>query len=185
MRRCITLVNKIRDALNLIQKGDGKKVKIICAVGLVGIILIAMSSLFQTDKSKSNVEDDTAVDYSSYSKETEQKLTDIVSSISGVGECKVMITFETGSENVYATDSETKSDDNSADDKSEYVLYNSSNGEKALLIKEKYPAVGGVSIVCDGGDDETVREAIINTVTSLFNISTNRVSVSKIKSKGG
>ena len=119
--------------------------------------------------------DNTAVDYSSYSKETEQKLTDIVSSISGVGECKVMITFETGSENVYATDSETKSDDNSVDDKSEYVLYNSSNGEKALLIKEKYPAVGGVSIVCDGGDDETVREAI----------STNRVSVSKIKSKGG
>ena len=41
------------------------------------------------------------------------------------------------------------------------------------------------TVVCDGGDDETVREAIINTVTSLFNISTNRVSVSKIKSKGG
>ena len=184
MRRCITLVNKIRDALNLIQKGDGKKVKIICAVGLVGIILIAMSSLFQTDKSKSNVADNTAVDYSSYSKETEQKLTDIVSSISGVGECKVMITFETGSENVYATDSENKNDESSQSNKDEYVLYDSQSGEKALLIKEKYPTVQGVSVVCSGGDNVEVREAVINTVTSLFNISANRVSVSKIKSKG-
>lgn len=177
-------MNKIKDALTLILKNDSKKVKVIVAIGLVGIILIALSSLFQSNDKTKEVSDDSSVDYSNYSKETEQKLTDIISSISGVGECKVMITFETGSENVYATDSEQKNDENSTDSKDEYVLYNSSNGEKALLIKEKYPTVKGVSVVCDGGDNVEVREEVINTVTSLFNISTNRVSVSKIKSKG-
>ena len=168
MRRCIILVNKIKDAINFMLKSDGKRAKIIVAMGLVAIVLIAFSSFF----------------YSQYSDETKKQLTNIVSSIDGVGDCEVMITFEYSSENVYATDSENKNDESSQSNKDEYVLYDSQSGEKALLIKEKYPTVQGVSVVCSGGDNVEVREAVINTVTSLFNISANRVSVSKIKSKG-
>ena len=163
MRRCIILVNKIKDAINFMLKSDGKRAKIIVAMGLVAIVLIAFSSFFQSN---------------------DNKATNIVSSIDGVGDCEVMITFEYSSENVYATDSENKNDENSQSNKDEYVLYDSQSGEKALLIKEKYPTVQGVSVVCSGGDNVEVREAVINTVTSLFNISANRVSVSKIKSKG-
>ena len=188
MRRCITLVNKIKDAVNFILKSDGKRVKIIVALGLAAIILIAFSSLFQSnDNRKAFVASHdylVSFDYSQYSEQTEKKLTDIVSSIDGVGECEVMITFEYSNENIYATDSENKNDENYQSNKDEYVLYDSQNGEKALLIKEKYPTVQGVSVVCSGGDNVEVREAVINTVTSLFNISANRVSVSKIKSKG-
>ena len=175
MRRCIILVNKIKDAINFMLKSDGKRAKIIVAMGLVAIVLIAFSSFFQSNDNKAT-EDETSFDYSQYSDETKKQLTNIVSSIDGVGDCEVMITFEYSSENVYATDSENKND--------EYVLYDSQSGEKALLIKEKYPTVQGVSVVCSGGDNVEVREAVINTVTSLFNISANRVSVSKIKSKG-
>ena len=178
MRRCIILVNKIKDAINFMLKSDGKRAKIIVAMGLVAIVLIAFSSFFQSN------ENETSFDYSQYSDETEKQLTNIVSSIDGVGDCEVMITFEYSSENVYATDSENKNDENSQSNKDEYVLYDSQSGEKALLIKEKYPTVQGVSVVCSGGDNVEVREAVINTVTSLFNISANRVSVSKIKSKG-
>lgn len=185
MRRCITLVNKIKDAVNFILKSDGKRVKTIVALGLVAIILIAFSSLFQSNDNSKNTEgEEVSFDYSQYSEQTEKKLTDIVSSIDGVGECEVMITFEYSNENIYATDSENKNDENYQSNKDEYVLYDSQNGEKALLIKEKYPTVQGVSVVCSGGDNVEVREAVINTVTSLFNISANRVSVSKIKSKG-
>ncbi len=184
MRRCIILVNKIKDAVNFIMKSDGKRVKIIVAMGLVAIILIAFSSLFQSNDKNTSKKEEVSFDYSQYSAQTEKKLTDIVSSIDGVGDCEVMITFEYSNENVYATDSENKNDESSQSNKDEYVLYDSQNGEKALLIKEKYPTVQGVSIVCSGGDNVEVREAVINTVTSLFNISANRVSVSKIKSKG-
>ena len=121
--------------------------------------------MFQPKDSKSDVVENDSFDYSSYSEETERKLTNIISSIDGVGECEVMITFEYTGENIYAKDSEAKSDDTSQSNSDQYVLYDSQNGEKALL----------------GGDNTQVREAIINTVTSLFDISTNRVSVSKIK----
>lgn len=181
MRRCIILENKIKDALSFIVKSDSKKIKIIVAMGLIAIILIAFSSMFQSKDSKSDIVENDSFDYSSYSEETEKKLTNIISSIDGVGECEVMITFEYTGENIYAKDSEAKSDDTSQSNSDQYVLYDSQNGEKALLIKEKYPTVQGVSIVCTGGDNTQVREAIINTVTSLFDISTNRVSVSKIK----
>ena len=181
MRRCIILVNKIKDAINFMLKSDGKRAKIIVAMGLVAIVLIAFSSFFQSNDNKTT-EDETSFDYSQYSDETKKQLTNIVSSIDGVGDCEVMITFEYSSENVYATDSENKNDENSQSNKDEYVLYDSQSG--ALLIKEKYPTVQGVSVVCSGGDNVEVREAVINTVTSLFNISANRVSVSKIKSKG-
>lgn len=55
MRRCITLENKIKDALSFIVKSDSKKIKIIVAMGLIAIILIAFSSMFQPKDSKSDI----------------------------------------------------------------------------------------------------------------------------------
>lgn len=139
--------------------------------------------VFQSNDNKAT-ENETSFDYSQYSDETNKQLTNIVSSIDGVGDCEVMITFEYSSENVYATDSENKNDENSQSNKDEYVLYDSQKRRKGFAYQRKYPTVQGVSVVCSGGDNVEVREAVINTVTSLFNISANRVSVSKIKSKG-
>ena len=60
MRRCITLENKIKDALSFIVKSDSKKIKIIVAMGLIAIILIAFSSMFQPKDSKSDIEENEA-----------------------------------------------------------------------------------------------------------------------------
>lgn len=182
MRRFIILENKIKTALKFITAKDGSKIKIIVAVGLIGILLISMSEIFNTDK-KESVSTCEETDYSQYSAELEDKLTEIISSIDGVGECKVMITLENSKENIYATDNENKSDNDSSSTKDEYVIYDSENGERPVLIKENFPKVLGVTVVCSGGDNVKVKETIINTVTSVFNISTNRVSVSKIRTK--
>lgn len=173
-------MNKIKDAINYIAKNENKKLKIIVAVGLIGIILISMSDL-TSPKQKEQSADKNEKDYYSYVDNLESKLTNIISSIDGVGECKVMITLENTNESVYATDNESKTDDDSLDTKDEYVIYDSENGEAPVLIKEYMPTVQGVTVVCSGGDNIEIKEKIINTVTSLFDISTNRVSVSKIK----
>lgn len=69
MRRCIILVNKIKDAINFMLKSDGKRAKIIVAMGLVAIVLIAFSSFFQSNDNKAT-ENETSFDYSQYSVET-------------------------------------------------------------------------------------------------------------------
>lgn len=182
MQRCIILENKIKEKLRLYFSGDSKRIKIIVAVGLIGIVLILASEMLDKSNVKSENIPQTDTSCQSYTEELENRLNSVISSIDGVGECKVMITLENTTESVYATNYESKSDENSNNHKDEYVIYDSSGGETPVLIKQYLPKVQGVTVVCSGGDDIVVKEKIIESVTSLFNISANRVSVSKIKS---
>lgn len=174
-------MSKIKDAFEYLKNNEPKRIKIIIAIGLIGVILIGMSDMFSSDGSKNSSTAQVTEVNTNYTDELEGKLCDIISSIDGAGKCKVMITLENSSESVYATDGEKKTDTDSSSSKDEYVIYDSENGESPVLIKEYYPKVQGVSVVCSGGDNVLVKEKIINTVTALFNISANRVSVSKIK----
>ncbi|MCD7796631.1 MAG: hypothetical protein LUG95_03175 [Clostridiales bacterium] len=173
--------NKLTDAINYLKNNDSERIKIIVAVGLIGILLIGVLDMFSN--ASKDIDDDTVQTVSSedYADEIEQKLTEIISSINGVGECKIMVTLENSSENVYATDVQSDSDTDSSSTSEEYVIYDSNNDEEPVLLKEYYPKILGVTIVCSGGDDVVIKETVTDTVTSLFNISTNRVSVSKIK----
>lgn len=176
------LENKIKDALTFFKNNNSSRIKIIIAIGLIGIVLIAMSDLFSSGESGGDTAKKAeSVDCTEYAQSLEGRLTDVISSIDGVGECKVMITLENSKESVYATDGETKTGENDASNKEEYVIYDSENGETPVLIKEYYPKIQGVTVVCSGGDNIVIKETVINTVTSLFGISANRVSVSKIK----
>ena len=175
------MVSKIKDSLMTFLSGDSKRIKIIVAIGLIGIILIFASNLFESDK-KETTSTDTGMSYEEYTNQLEKRLKSLISSIDGVGECEVMITLENTTESVYATDVEIKNNDNSIDQNDKYVIYDSEKGETPVLIKEYLPKVQGVTIVCSGGENTAVKEKIIQSVTSLFNIPTNRVSVSKIKS---
>ena len=51
MRRCIILVNKIKDAINFMLKSDGKRAKIIVAMGLVAIVLIIRNTAMKLKNS--------------------------------------------------------------------------------------------------------------------------------------
>lgn len=174
------MVNNIKDFLIKISSGNEKKIKIIVTVGLIGIILIFASEL-TGDNAKNTQAEAEAFDYSTYTTLLEERLTDTISSIEGVGRCKVMLTLENTTESIYATDNEIKSDNDSLNQKDEYVLYDTSNGEMPVLLKEKLPQVQGVTVICDGGDNTKIKEKIIEAVTALFNISSSRVSVSKIR----
>lgn len=176
------MVNKFKETIKGMLAGDGKKIKIIVAVGLIGIVLIFASDLLDSNEKKVKKDNEGSISYEEYTEELENKLVQLVSSIDGVGECRVMVTLENTTESVYATDVEIKNDDSSVNQKDKYVIYDSESGETPVLIKEYLPKVQGVTVVCTGGDNTAVKEKIIESVTSLFNIPTNRVSVSKIKS---
>lgn len=172
---------KIKEKIRLFLHGDSKRIKIIVAIGLIGMVLILASDMLSRGDKSAESENTSAVSYDEYTENLEERLKSVISSIDGVGECRVMITLENTSESVYATNYESKNDDNSLSRKDEYVIYDSSGGETPVLIKEYMPRVQGVTVVCSGGDDVGTKEKIIGSVTSLFDISANRVSVSKIK----
>lgn len=177
------MVAKIKDKVfNIFQKKDSRN-KILIVAAVLGVVLILLSELdFSTPKAEESVQ---TGDYAQYVSTLNDELTSVISSIDGVGDCKVMITLKNTKENVYAENSETSSSDSSNSENNEYVIYNSENGDSPLLLKEEMPQVAGVAVVCSGGDSEAARERIIDCVCALFDISSSHVSVSKLNTKGG
>lgn len=170
-------MSKIYDAFSGVINGD-KKIKIFAAIGIIAILLILLSEFIPTAAESKKKEE---TDYAEYISSLENETQELLSSISGAGRCKVMITLKNSSESVYAKNIEENNNSGSISLKNEYVLYDGQEGETPVLIKQYFPDVQGVAVVCDGADNSAVRESIINTVSSLFSIPVNKISVSKYK----
>lgn len=172
---------RIKDIVSVFK--EKKKPALIIAGAIIIIVAIILSELF-SDNEKQEVSE--SPDYIDYANQLEEKLEDIVCSISGAGECKVMITLDTGEENVYArqvkNQNEDKTESSKTSDEYEYVvLKSSSSKEEGMLLKIIEPNVRGVAVVCRGGDDPLVKENIISAISCVLDIKTNKISITKMK----
>ncbi len=177
--------NKLRDTFSdWLEKltASDKKRKIIIALGLVGVLLLLLSEVLPTGVNKKAEEKQQSPSYSEYVAKLETDTASLISTIDGVGRCQVMITLREGTENIYARNADEEIRDGSNSAKHEYVLYDGEQGEEALLVKERFPPVQGVAVVCDGADNTVVRTCVVNTVSALFNVSVSKISVAKYKS---
>lgn len=156
-----------------------KRVALIVCVGLAGIILLTLSELIPQKSAPNENSKETAVSdiRDNYEKDIEERLTSIVSSINGAGRTEVMVTLASGDENVYAV--KEKIGDGAKE--REYVVIDSDSNESGLLLKVIEPEIRGVAVVCEGADSANVRQEIVSTVSAVLGISTNRISIAKIK----
>ena len=87
----------------------------------------------------------------------ENKLKNVISKISGVGEANVIITLESGFTYEYATDTETKTITSGG---TETTLTTQTvilvNGQP-VVVKQIYPVVKGVVIVAKGAENFAVK----------------------------
>lgn len=176
-----------------------KKLLLIVACGIIGMLLLLVTEVCDNDKSSKKTDTKSKNNISqceyeeNYKVEVQDQLETIISSIDGAGETKVMVTLESGSKSVYAVDEKiddnndsSKSDDDYKRDsnykrETEHILVNSKNKEDGgLIIEVLQPKVRGVAVVCEGADKATVREDITDTVTAVLDIDTNRVSIQKM-----
>ncbi len=170
----------------VLRTEKGKKGLIIC--GIAGILLIALPE-FIPKKDTVKTTDTSAMEFV---QQMEERLGEIVGSIEGAGECRIMVTLENGVEYVYATEQKNTSDRQEdtdenynktiqRDDNEETVIIiDSGDGREGLLVTEIQPTVKGVVVVCQGADREEVRERIVQAVTVALNISSKRVCVTKL-----
>ncbi|MEE0265444.1 MAG: hypothetical protein UD936_07435 [Acutalibacteraceae bacterium] len=181
----------ILSSLDQLSKSP-KFIKAVIIAGLIGIFLILMSGIF-TDKKDSNeatpASDIAYISLTKYENELEQNLADIISSINGAGKTRVLLTMDSTVEQVYATDkSMSQNNSENSGDNTEskedtsatttYITVELSDGtQQTVLLKEIQPKVRGVLVVCSGGDNNVVKEKIVDAVTKVLNISSSRVSV--------
>ena len=89
-----------------------------------------------------------------YKENLESELAELCSSVAGAGKCRVSVTFSEG----------------------ERIEYKGSNKTSVTP-----PRVLGVTVICQGADSPSVKAAISDCMTSLFDISSKRVCVLKMK----
>lgn len=116
------------------------------------------------------------------SKSHAEELEDILSQISGVGKVKVFLTEASGAETVYQTDEDRNTSNDSEHIRVDTVIITDANREERGLVRTITPPVYlGAIIVCQGGDRPSVKLSIVDAVSNVTGISSERISVLKMK----
>lgn len=108
----------------------------------------------------------------------EARLAAILAQIDGVGQVRVLLTEETGRENVYQTDTQTDTDRRSEDT---VLVEDASRTENGLIRRTLEPTYRGAVILCQGADQPSVRLAIVEAVRCVTGLGADRISVLNMK----
>lgn len=113
----------------------------------------------------------------------EEEMEEILSHISGVGEVRLLLTVETDGERQLAGNTETSySGSASAPEdfsRSWEAVMAQDGGQTPVVTTTRYPTYRGALVVCQGGDQASVRLAVTEAVTALTGLPADRVSVAK------
>ena len=155
----------------------GKRALVLAAALALGIFLLTFDKLpISAEKKKSDSESYYRVSF--YTENLEKRIKELCRSCDGVGDVHVLLTLDSGSEYVYASDVEQKQDGDGGSVTREYLLVSTSDGDEPVKVTEIYPKIRGVAVVCSGGDRADVREKITSLLSAALGIPTNRIRVS-------
>lgn len=99
------------------------------------------------------------------------QLTEILGQIEGVGQVRVMLTVAAGESTVYRYDED-----------GDTVIITDADRAESGLVEQVIPASYlGAIIVCQGADSAAVRLNVIEAVSKVTGLSTDRISVLKMK----
>lgn len=186
----------MEQTMNRKHKGTGKKMTKttwIMAAGLVGILLIGIAPMLEIGGEKKQPQTEQLPSANEFAAALEQRLEEVLGRIYGVGEVKVMITLKSGytysyavTEKVnqdvseeYKSDEQHKSQQKNTTEQS-YVMVE--DGSSPLVTALNEPEIKGVVVVCSGGGDQRVVAEVTAAVKTALDISSAKISVSKISS---
>ena len=116
----------------------------------VFLFMIGILILLISGTGKQKNKDTLVFNESKYINELEQKISEISSMIDGAGECIAVVNITSTTESVY---------------------------NKNTPVKQIMPVISGVTVICEGGNKNAVKESIISAVSTLLGIGSNKVCV--------
>lgn len=154
-----------------------------------------------TPQPTDDIKDKTGDDWEKFSEEEysvwlEQRLTEVLGQVAGVGEVRVMITLKSSRELVVEREesisrSSTKESDSQGGSRvisqvetGENVIYSSEGtSSEPYVIKTLQPEIEGVLVVAEGAGNGTVNRTITAIVQALFDVEPHKVSVVRMEVK--
>lgn len=144
-------------------KGLWIKYRYAVCVFAVGLLFILMPGKKASDSNASApVRDSVLTDAES----AEKRLADVLSKTKGVGDVRVLLSYQCSEERLYTRDD------------GETVLISVGSGkQEALEKKTVYPIYQGAVIICSGAEDPVVEMRIIEAVHQFTGLRTDQISV--------
>lgn len=166
------------ERMNLVTnvKSLWNKYKFVLLILGIGILLMSFSdSSSRTEQQKVETPEMASTDRAA---EIEQ----ILEQICGVGKVRVLLTEAAGSETIYQVNEDRTSSAESDRLRVDTVVVTNSDREEVGLVRTVTPPVYlGAIIVCQGGDMPSVKLAVVQAVSNVTGISSDRISVLKMK----
>lgn len=144
-----------------------------------------------------NVGSSSSKKFREYENNYETQLRDILEQITGVQKVRVMITLDTTEikeieKNERRQDQTTKETDKNGGERTindrktdeEVVIIKDGDKEKPIIITTERPKVRGVIVAAEGAENIRIKEIIIDAVTKVFDIGSDKVSVIPKKFEG-
>lgn len=151
------------------------KYKIILFVLLIGIIFMVLP----TSKNK---KEEIPKEEIIHTKTLGDELASILCLIEGAGDVRVLLTEAVGEQTIYQSDGDTSSGNNTTSQRSKTVIITNKEKAQIGLVKQiNPPQYLGAVIICKGADKPTVRLAIVDAVSKITGLSSDKISVIKMK----
>lgn len=156
-----------------------QKYKFVLLVILAGIILLLLPRSGGEKEKAASGTDANAFAAQEFDLEgMEHKLEDVLSDVAGAGKVRVVLTVKGGTRQVVAQDGKTSDREDST---STVVVSKGSGVEETVLLQQIYPQYQGALVVCAGGDDPAVRLKIVEAVSALTGLGSDKISICKSK----
>lgn len=112
----------------------------------------------------------------------EENLSSILAQVAGAGEVQVFLTVASGEQTVYQTnDNLTHNGESNGTQITTVTVTDSKHNEEGLVKQINPPIYQGAIIVCQGADSPAIRFAVIDAVSKVTGLGTDRISVLKMK----
>lgn len=169
------------DFVNLKEKliAAFKKHKYAVLILLLGVLLLVFP-FHSTEENPSNQE--VIIEERQNILDMEERLSSILSIVSGAGEVRVMLTLAKGEETVYQINGQYSTGEQSENTRNDTVTVTDADRNETGLVRQINPAsYMGAVVVCEGADDPKVRLAIVEAVSNATGLGADRITVLKMK----
>lgn len=152
-----------------------KEYRYVLLVLFLGIVLM----LLPQSKAAEEGDKETPVPETVAEESLQEQLEQLLSIVQGAGKVRVLLTEAAGERVIYQTDGEESSQNTRRTDT--VILSDSGRAESGLVQQILPPTYQGAVILCQGADSASVRLALIEAVSNATGLTSDRISVLKMK----
>ena len=152
-----------------------KEYRYVILVLVLGILLMMLPQ----GKTEEKKDDNVLIPETEAVETLQEQLEQLLSQVQGAGMVRVLLTEAEGERVIYQTDGEQGSQNSTRADT--VIVSDSARAESGLVQQILPPSYMGAIILCQGADSASVRLSLIEAVSNATGLSSDRISVLKMK----